>query len=44
VRSAHAAAFATSKGCKNVYNLVGGVLAWARAGNQFVALDEGKKK
>jgi rhodanese-related sulfurtransferase len=44
VRSAHAAAFATSKGCKNVYNLVGGVLAWARAGYQFVALDEGKKK
>lgn len=29
VRSAHAAAFAASKGCKNVYNLAGGILAWA---------------
>lgn len=27
VRSAHAAAFAASKGCKRVYNLAGGVLA-----------------
>lgn len=36
VRSAHAAAFAASKGAKNVYNLAGGVLAWARAGYQFV--------
>jgi rhodanese-related sulfurtransferase len=43
-RSAHAAAFASSKGCKNVYNLVGGVLAWAKAGHNFVAKDEGKKK
>ncbi len=36
VRSAHAAAFASSKGCKNVYNLAGGVLAWAKAGYSFV--------
>ena len=43
-RSAHAAAFAVSKGCKNVYNLTGGVLAWAKAGHKFVAKDEGKKK
>jgi rhodanese-related sulfurtransferase len=43
-RSAHAAAFASSKGCKHVYNLVGGVLAWAKAGHPFVVKDEGKKK
>lgn len=43
-RSSHAAAFASSKGCKNVYNLVGGVLAWAKAGHTFVTKDEGKKK
>lgn len=36
IRSAHAAAFAASKGCKNAYNLSGGVLAWARAGYPFV--------
>jgi len=36
VRSAHAAAFAISKGHKNVYNLSGGVLSWARAGFPFV--------
>lgn len=36
VRSAHAAAFAASKGYKNIYNLAGGVLAWARAGYPFV--------
>ncbi len=35
VRSAHAADFATSKGLKNVHNLVGGVLAWGRAGYTF---------
>lgn len=44
MRSAHAAAFASSKGCKNVYNLIGGVLAWGKAGHPFVAKDEGKKK
>lgn len=36
IRSAHAAAFAASKGYKNVYNLAGGVLAWGRAGYPFV--------
>lgn len=36
VRSAHAAAFAVNKGYKNVYNLSGGVLSWARAGFPFV--------
>lgn len=36
VRSAHAAAFAASKGYKNLYNLAGGILAWARAGYPFV--------
>ena len=36
VRSAHAAAFAVNKGYKNVYNLSGGVLSWARSGFPFV--------
>jgi len=44
IRSAHAAAFASSKGCKNVYNLVGGVLAWGKAGHPFVAKDDRSKK
>jgi rhodanese-related sulfurtransferase len=44
IRSAHAAAFAVSKGSKNVYNLAGGVLAWAKAGHPFVAKVEGKVK
>ncbi|MEQ1487490.1 MAG: rhodanese-like domain-containing protein [Methylotenera sp.] len=44
IRSAHAAAFAASKGCKNVYNLVGGVLAWGKAGLPFVSKTEGNKK
>ena len=44
IRSAHAAAFAASKGCKNPYNLTGGVLAWAKAGHIFVAKDDGKQK
>lgn len=35
VRSAHAAAFVCTKGCANVYNLTGGVLAWGRAGYPF---------
>jgi len=39
VRSAHAAAFAVNKGYKNVYNLAGGVLGWARAGYPFVPKD-----
>ena len=32
VRSAHAADFAVNKGVKDVFNLVGGVLAWGKAG------------
>ncbi len=44
IRSAHAAAFASSKGCKNVYNLSGGILAWGKAGHPFVAKDEKEKK
>ncbi len=36
VRSAHAAAFAASKGSKHVFNLAGGVLAWNKAGYSFV--------
>ena len=32
VRSAHAADFAVNKGVKDVFNLSGGVLAWAKAG------------
>lgn len=35
MRSAHAAAFVSNKGCKNVYNLAGGVLAWNKAGFAF---------
>ncbi len=43
IRSAHAAAFAASKGCKNVYNLAGGVLAWARAGYSFAQINTPSK-
>ncbi len=43
VRSAHAAAFASSKGC-NAYNLAGGVLAWAKAGYTFVSKGDESKK
>jgi len=43
IRSAHAAAFASSKGCKHVYNLSGGILAWSKAGHPFVQKDEGKR-
>jgi rhodanese-related sulfurtransferase len=32
IRSAHAADFAVAKGIKGVHNLVGGVVAWAKAG------------
>jgi rhodanese-related sulfurtransferase len=32
IRSAHAADFAVSKGVKDVFNLVGGVIAWGKAG------------
>ena len=37
IRSAHAAAFFSSKGATPVYNLLGGVIAWGRAGYPFVA-------
>lgn len=36
VRSALAADFANSKGIEHVYNLRGGVIAWAKAGYDFV--------
>ena len=32
VRSAHAADFAVSKGVSDVFNLIGGVVAWGKAG------------
>jgi len=32
IRSAHAADFAVSKGVKDVFNLVGGIIAWGKAG------------
>jgi rhodanese-related sulfurtransferase len=49
MRSAHAAAFAASKGCKHIFNLAGGVLAWTKAGYPFVEYsrptkNEGMKK
>ncbi|MCX7189431.1 MAG: rhodanese-like domain-containing protein [Methylotenera sp.] len=44
IRSAHAAAFAASMGCKNVLNLSGGILAWGKAGLPFVAKGERNKK
>lgn len=43
VRSAHAAAFAINKGYKNVHNLSGGVLSWARAGLPFVTISNRPK-
>jgi rhodanese-related sulfurtransferase len=39
VRSAHAADFAVSKGVKDVFNLIGGIIAWGKAGYTL-----GKKK
>ncbi len=44
IRSAHAAAFAANQGCKNVYTLVGGVLAWSKAGLPFFAKDNEAKR
>jgi rhodanese-related sulfurtransferase len=38
VRSAQAAAYMVSKGRRDVYNLSGGVIAWARAGLPFVQM------
>lgn len=35
VRSAHAADFAVNKGVKDVFNLVGGIVAWGKAGYQL---------
>lgn len=32
IRSAHAADFAVSKGIKDVFNLIGGIVAWRHAG------------
>lgn len=32
IRSAHAADFAVNKGVKDVFNLIGGVVAWGKAG------------
>ena len=43
VRSAHASAFASSKGCKNVYNLSGGGLAWVRNGYPLLPLGNPSK-
>lgn len=43
VRSAHAAAFASSKGCKHVHNLSGGVLAWVRNGYPLLPLGNPSK-
>lgn len=36
IRSAHAAAFVSNKGSTHVYNLMGGIIAWGRAGYPFV--------
>ncbi len=38
VRSAQAAAYMASKGRRDVYNLTGGVLAWARDNLPFVQM------
>ncbi len=43
VRSAHASAFAVNKGCKHVYNLTGGVLAWVRNGYPLLPLSNTSK-
>ncbi len=37
IRSAHAADFAVAKGLTDVHNLVGGVVAWAKAGYALAA-------
>lgn len=35
IRSAHAADFAVAKGIRGVYNLVGGIVAWAKTGHHL---------
>ena len=42
VRSAHAAAYVSSKGRANVYTLVGGVVAWQKAGYSLVPINQEK--
>lgn len=37
IRSAHAADFAVAKGIKGVHNLVGGVVAWEKAGHPLTS-------
>lgn len=37
IRSAHAADFAVNKGVKNVYNLMGGIVGWNKAGYPLVS-------
>jgi rhodanese-related sulfurtransferase len=36
IRSAHAADFAVAKGIRGVHNLVGGVVAWTKAGYSLI--------
>ena len=43
VRSAHAAAYVASKGAKNIYTLVGGVVAWEKAGHPLSYSTEERK-
>lgn len=38
IRSAHAADFAVAKGIKGVHNLIGGVVAWSKAGYSLTPL------
>lgn len=38
IRSAHAADFAVAKGIKGVHNLIGGVIAWGKAGYSLTPL------
>jgi len=37
IRSAHAADFAVAKGLRDVHNLVGGIVAWHKAGYKLTA-------
>ena len=38
-RSAQACAFMASRGCENVYNLRGGIMAWLRDGQAAAAIE-----